>query len=151
MPSMASSSIRPGKSSSPAGISAQVASATRLIQPCQGSDPCHVRKGLDEPAAVFLDDLAVQLDAAAATEVLDQVPVQRADVRPTDLRVTGADCEVDRACHLLVEQGVSHRPRDPRVAADPELADEARTLVEVEGGDQLGLALLGRRILDPAL
>src|SRR5204862_4981887 len=91
-----------------------------------GSDPY--------PGAILLDDLAVQLDATAATEVLDQVPVQRADVRPADLRVAGADREVDRARHLLVEEDVPHRPCDPRVAADPELADDACALVEVEGG-----------------
>ena len=69
-------------------------------------------------------------------EVLDQVPVQRADVRSADLGIAGADREVDRAGHLLVVEDVPHRPRDAGVAADPELADEARALVDVERGQR---------------
>ncbi len=40
---------------------------------------------------------------------------------------------------------------DAGVAADPELADEPRALVDVERREQLVLALLGRRLDDPAL
>src|SRR4029077_13275430 len=132
--------ISAGKSSSPSGSSPHVASATRLIP-----------NGLDQPSSVLFVYLAVKFDAAAVPEVLDQVPVKGADVRPTDLGIAGAHGEVDRAGHLLVVEDVSHRPREAVVAADPELADEARALVDVERGLELGLALLRRGLVDPSL
>src|SRR5581483_12226014 len=64
---------------------------------------------LDQPGAVLLDDVAVQLDAPAAAQVLDHVPVERADVLAADVRVALAERHVDRAGHLLVEEDVARR------------------------------------------
>ena len=69
-------------------------------------------------------------------ELLDHVPVHRARVDAADEREPGADREVDRSVDLLVEERVPHVPLDPRVAADPELAEPPRALVGVERGDQ---------------
>src|SRR5439155_18680733 len=139
IPSASSAAINAGKSSSPSGISAQVASATCAIT---GRTSL-----LDEPGAVLLDDLAVQLDPAAASEVLDQIPVERADVLPADVRIALPDRDVHRPGHLLVEEDVPHRPRDPGVAADPELADEAGAFVHVERRLQRAVAVLGASLL----
>src|SRR5581483_11247857 len=104
---------------------------------------------LDQPGPVLLDDLAVQLDPPALAQILDQVPVERADVLAADVRVALTERHVDRAGHLLVEEDVARRARDPLVAADPELADEARAVVHRQRREQRLLALLGVRVLDP--
>ena len=41
---------------------------------------------LDKPFPIFLDELAVELDPAALAQVLDDVPVQLADILAADLR-----------------------------------------------------------------
>ena len=61
------------------------------------------------------------------------------------------DRGVDRAVNLLVEERVPVRAVDPLVAADPELAQAARTLVAVERREQEVLVGLGRRLEDQAV
>src|SRR5207342_3030163 len=71
----------------------------------RGGERTARRVGLRKrPYAVFLDDLAVELDPPAVPELLDHVPVDPARVHAADLREPGADREVDGARHLLVEQ-----------------------------------------------
>ena len=53
--------------------------------------------------------------------------------------------------NLLVEERVPVRAVDPLVAADPELAQAARTLVAVERREQEVLVGLGRRLEDQAV
>ena len=69
---------------------------------------------------------------------------------PPDDGVAVADGEVDRAVDLLVEERVSHVPRDPGVAADPELAEPPRALVRIEHREQMVLAVVGARSDDDA-
>ena len=87
------------------------------------------------PAAVFLHDLAVELDAPTKTEVLDDVPVDRRDVRAAE-ELPVAEREVDGSVHLFVEVDVPHVAVNAGVAADPEFADAARAFVGVECFDQ---------------
>src|SRR6476646_626126 len=87
---------------------------------------------LDLPLTVLLDDLAVEQDLPARAEVLDDVPVDLALVRPAGIRDAVAEGEMDRSVDLLVEERVLHEPRDPRVAADAELAEPALALVLFE-------------------
>src|SRR5215212_9956341 len=61
-----------------------------------------------DPDAVFLHDLAVELDAPTETEVLDDVPVDRRDVRAADVVEAVAERKVDGSFHLLVEVDVPH-------------------------------------------
>ena len=91
-----------------------------------------VRAESVQPRPVLLHDLAVELDPPALAQVLDDVPVDRALVRAAEPRDARAEREVDGAVDLLVEERVPHVPRDPGVAADPELAEPARALVGVE-------------------
>src|SRR5712691_10995448 len=49
---------------------------------------------LDQPLALLLDDLSVQLDAARLAQVLDHVPVDRALVEAAGLREALADRQV---------------------------------------------------------
>src|SRR5829696_5134776 len=81
--------------------------------------------GLEQPRPVALDDLAVQPELAPRAQVLDDVPVPGALVDSARHRVRTTEGEVDGAVDLLVEQRVLHVPRDPRVAADAELAEHA--------------------------
>src|SRR3954447_6289132 len=106
--------------------------------------------GSGDPDAVFLHDLAVELDAPTDTEVLDDVPVDRRDVRAADGVEAVAEREVDRSVDLFVEVDVPHVAVDAGVAADPELADAARAFVGVECFDQEVLFAAGRRINDAA-
>src|SRR2546423_543334 len=64
--------------------------------------------GSGDPDAVFLHELAVELDAPTETEVLDDVPVDRRDVRAADGVETGAEREVDGSVHLFVEVDIPH-------------------------------------------
>src|SRR5687768_14949809 len=102
IPRVARAAVSGAASSSPAGTAAQVASAIFR---------------LESPLAVLLDDLAVALDAAAVPQLLDHVPVHGAAVRAADERQPGAEGEVDRAVHLLVEERVLHEPLDAGIAA----------------------------------
>src|SRR3990167_7310438 len=52
--------------------------------------------GIDEPAAVALRELAVAPELAAAPEVLDHVPVDRALVESAGVGVARAEGEGDR-------------------------------------------------------
>ena len=70
-------------------------------------------------------------------------------VRAAEIGVAVAEREVDGAVHLLVEQRVLHVARDPRVAADPELAEPARALVGVERLDQELLVRVRPGVDDP--
>src|SRR6476620_2924907 len=88
-----------------------------------------------DPDAVFLHDLAVELDAPTKTEVLDDVPVDRRDVRAAE-ELPVAEREVDGSVHLFVEVDVPHVAVNAGVAADPELANAARAFVGVECCDQ---------------
>ena len=99
--------------------------------------------GLDQPGAVALDELAVDGDLAARTEVFDHVPVDGALVLAARVGVARADREVHGAGDLLVEEDVAREARDPRVAAEPELAEAARARVGREDLAQELLALLG--------
>src|SRR5215211_947589 len=92
--------------------------------------------GSGDPDAVYLHDLAVELDAPTETEVLDDVPVDRRHVRAADGVEARAEREVDGSVHLFVEVDVPHVAVDAGVAADPELADAARPFVGVECFDQ---------------
>src|SRR2546427_9854588 len=85
---------------------------------------------LDEPAAALLDELAVELQLSALAQVLDDVPVELADVLAAYLRQAVPEREVDGAVDLLVEKRVLHVLGDPRIAADPELAEAPGSLVE---------------------
>src|SRR3954466_4446075 len=69
-------------------------------------------RGRERPLAVALDELAVEVQLAAASEVLHDVPVDGAVVRAARDRVAPAEGEVDRAGDLLVEERVLHVPRD---------------------------------------
>src|SRR4249919_1254270 len=104
--------------------------------------------GSGDPDAVFLHDLAVELDASAGTEVLDDVPVDRRLVRAADVVEAEAERDVDRAVHLLVEVDVPHAAVDAGVAADPELADPARPCVGVERLEQEVFFAVGGRLDD---
>src|SRR5205807_2666105 len=72
---------------------------------------------LERPLAVLLDEFPVELDPAAAPQVLDHVPVHGAHVRAADEREAVPDSEVDGAVDLLVEERVLHVLLDARVAA----------------------------------
>src|SRR5918994_5618692 len=102
------------------------------------------------PLTVFLNDLAVALDAAAVAQVLDHVPVDGADVLAADGREAGTDGEVDRAVHLLVEERVLHVALDAGIAADPVLAEDPRALVTVELREERLLVARRRRLDDLA-
>ncbi len=101
--------------------------------------------GLDQPAAVFLHELAVQLDPAAFPQVLDDVSVNRRLVRPAQVGEPVSDRDVHRAVDLLVEERVFHVARDAGVATDAELADPPRAVVAVQHLVQERLVRLGRR------
>src|SRR5439155_18278590 len=90
------------------------------------------RRPSDEPLPVLLDGLAVQLDPAAAAELLDHVPMDGALVRPAQVAESLADGAMDRALDLLVEEGVAHVVLDAGVAADAELAEPPRPRVCVQ-------------------
>src|SRR5581483_4771489 len=102
----------------------------------------------DQPAAVLLHRLAVELDPTARAQVLDDVPVDRALVRAAGERVARAERQVDRPRHLLVEERVPEVLRDPLVAADPELAQDTRSIVGVERLHESLLAPRRRRLDD---
>src|SRR5207237_6495565 len=97
----------------------------------------------DQPLSGFLNDLAVQLEPAAAAEVLDDVPVELADVLAAHLRQAVPEREMDGAVDLLVEERVPHVAGDPRVAADSQLAEEPGALVPVDRLEEEVLVVLG--------
>ena len=125
---------------------ARLAGRDRRRAPDDADQPAYAL----EPAAVLLHELAVGVDPAAVPQVLDHVPVDAADVRAAGRGVGVADREVDRAVDLLVEADVLREALDPRVAADPELAEPPRALVGVERPEQELLAVGGARLDDPA-
>src|SRR5262245_43995785 len=107
-----------------------------------------VANRLNQPAAALLDDLAVELDPAALPQVLDDVPVQLADVGASDLGQAVAEREVRGAVDLLVEERVLHVAGDPGIAADAELAEAPGAVIQVEHlGQELPVAR-GRRVDD---
>src|SRR5205814_3795367 len=101
------------------------------------------------PAPVLLDDVAVAQELPARTQVLDHVPVDDAFVLAAERGEARADRQVDRPVDLLVEERVLDVPLDPGVAADPELAEDARPLVAVERLQQDVLAADRARIDHP--
>src|SRR5207253_6519215 len=60
----------------------------------------------EQPVAAPLDQLPVEVELASAADVLDDVPVDRADVRAAEEGEAVADGEVDGAVDLLVEERV---------------------------------------------
>ena len=68
----------------------------------------HGSKGVPSgrPAPLFLHDLTVELDPAAPVQVLDDVPVDLADVRAARLGQPVTKRQMDGAVDLLVESGV---------------------------------------------
>src|SRR5579884_1268806 len=104
----------------------------------------------DRPGAVRLHHLPVDVQLAACTQVLDDVPVNRARVLAPGECVRAAEREVDRPVDLLVEGDVLHEAADAGVAADPELADPPRSGVGLERTQQELLAGARRRVDDPA-
>jgi hypothetical protein len=62
---------------------------------------------------------------------------------PPNLRKAVAEREVDRSVDLFVEERVLHVARDPRVAADAELAQPSRAVVEIERLEQERLVRVG--------
>src|SRR4029078_6087611 len=113
--------------------------------------PTMVAKGSRAPAAGFLNGLPVELDAAAVgAHLLDDVPVDLADVVAPDLRQAVPEREVDGPVDLLVEERVAHVPRDAGVAADHELPEAPGALVDVELLDQEVLVHLRRGVDDLA-
>ena len=118
------------------------------------------RRPLDEQPRVLLDARVYSAHAPFSWTTLPSSSIRppfrssltmsqwmRARVQAADLREAGADREVDRALHLLVEERVPHVPLDARVAADPELAEPPRALVGVERAEQ-ELLVAGRGCLD---
>src|ERR671937_3089393 len=71
-------------------------------------------------------------------------------VLASDRGEAGADREVDGAVDLLVEERVLHVALDPAVAADPELAEDARAVVAVELVEEDVLAARRRGLDDAA-
>ncbi len=84
-----------------------------------------LRRSRPAKLAVLLQQLAVDLDPAAAAQVADHVGVDGALVVPAALRVARANRQVHGAADLLVEQDVAGAAVDPVVGADPELAETA--------------------------
>src|ERR671927_258102 len=78
--------------------------------------------------------------------LLDDIPVDLADVLAADLGKTVSEREMDGAVDLLVEEHVLHVTSDPGVAADAELAQASRPLVAVEHLEQERLVRLGRGV-----
>jgi hypothetical protein len=90
------------------------------------------------PGTLALDDDAVEIDPTPRqAEILDEIPVDRRLIDAAEIGVAVADGEVHGPVHLLVEQRVLHVPRDPGVAADPELTEPAGALVGVQRLDQV--------------
>src|SRR4029078_785950 len=106
------------------------------------------RSESEQPAAALLHDLAVAEKLPARTQVFDHVPVDDAVVLAAELGEAGADREMDGAVDLLVEERVPHVPLDPGVAADPQLAEDARALVAVECLEQDVFSAGGRGLDD---
>src|SRR5437870_3478166 len=102
------------------------------------------------PLPRLLHDAPVELDATALPHVFDDVPVDRADVGPAEVREAAADRQVDGPVDLLVEERVLHVTRDPRIAADAELPEPTRSLVDVERLQQELLVRLRRGLHDAA-
>src|SRR5581483_8653051 len=102
----------------------------------------------EPPLPVLLDELAVALDPAVGAQVLDHVPVERAHVRAADEGEPVADREVHGPVDLLVEERVLRVALDAAVAADPELAEHGRALVDREGRVQERLVRPGRALDD---
>src|SRR5678815_4967210 len=104
-----------------------------------------------DPDAVFLDDLAVQLDAAAGAQVLDDVPVDGGRVRTPEVLEASAERDVDGAVHFFVEVDVADVAVDAGIAADAQLADAAGTFIGVERLEQEVFFGCSGGIDDPAL
>src|SRR5439155_20002021 len=104
----------------------------------------------ERPLAALLHELPVSVELPAVPEILDDVPVDCAHVRPPGEGVRVADGEMDRAVDLLVEREVPAVALDTGVAADPELAEPARALVRVEHREQERLTTARGRLDDAA-
>src|SRR5439155_5009952 len=107
-------------------------------------------RSLDRPGPVSLHEPAVGVQLAVGAQVLDDVPVDRAAVRPAGERVRVADREMDGAVDLLVERDVLHVALNARVTADAELAQPARAVAGVKRLEQELLARIRRGLDDPA-
>src|SRR5262249_31331168 len=103
--------------------------------------------GAVQKLPVAIDELAVRVDLAAGAKVADKIPVERRSVEGACLRIRGAEGEVHRPAHLLVEQGVAGEHRDRPVHAEGELAETSGALVHRDHLAKEVLAAL-RRGLD---
>src|SRR5690606_20744872 len=83
-------------------------------------------------------------------QVTHQVPVDAAVVRAARVVVRLAQRQMDGAHDLLVVEGAEGRPRDVRVGAYPQLAEEARARVGRELLIEQLLTARGRRRHDLA-
>src|SRR6266511_898685 len=123
---------------------AAVSMRTKIRHATQFS--CKGRERSDDEAAVDLELLPVDGDAAAAAQIADHVPVDGGVVAPACLGIRHADREMDRAADLLVEQAHLREAIDSVIGADTELAEPARAFVGVERLDQELLVSVGARV-----
>src|SRR5262249_3046471 len=119
-------------------------SAIRQFSPCRLAASNHV-------LPVNQERLAVDLDPAALPEVADQVPVDGRFVGIASFGVTGAHGHVDGAADLFVEQDVAGEASHVEIGAEGEFAQDAGTLVGVEGLAQVILAFGGAGVDDLAV
>lgn len=77
---------------------------------------------LDHELAVFVEQLAIDMDFAVVPHVTDHVPMHGAVVFAARLRVALANRHVNRAADFFVEQDVARELLDAEVGADGELA-----------------------------
>ena len=78
-----------------------------------------------------VNGLPVGEDFAVLAHVFEHVPVQRGKVLATGARNPEADGQMDRAAHLFIEKHVLAESRDPVVRPDPELAQHAFGLKDI--------------------
>src|SRR5437870_13536855 len=97
------------------------------------------------------DQLAIGVDLAVLAQVADHVPVQRRLVGAAELLERGTERDVHRPADLLVEERVAGEAVDLVVEPERNLAEPARTVVEVEHRVEERRALASLGLHDPAL